>query len=349
MSDAPPIPTVHLDEESLVRTSCRLFRPSQIAHLARPVPWLWHGYLARGSLGLLTGQWKMGKTTLLAALLARMGVGGELAGRRVSPGRAVVITEEGAGLWLQRFARHGIGDWASFAFAPFVHKPLPRQWGYLLADLTDLHREERLDLVVIDPLVMVLPGQEETSAAAMTDALRPVRELAERGPAVLFLHHPRKGPAPGGQGSRGTGALPAFVDFLLELHWAGPPVQENRRRRLLAWSRHEETPRRTLLELSADGTDYTLPVDAADEPADEVQRVLEGLLRASPGLTARELAERWPAGAERPRSRALRGRLRESCDTGRLECHGRGHRHDPYRFRLADDGLEEALVTLPAV
>ena len=49
----------------------------------------------------------------------------------------------------------------------------------------------------------------------MTDALRPLRELADDGPAVLILHHPRKGAAAGGQGSRGTGALPAFVDFLI--------------------------------------------------------------------------------------------------------------------------------------
>src|SRR5206468_12495095 len=90
-----PPPTPADDHESLALTGCRLFRRSEIAHLERPVPWIWHGYLARHSLTLLTGQWKIGKTTLLAALLARMGSGGELAGRPVSPGRAIVITEEG--------------------------------------------------------------------------------------------------------------------------------------------------------------------------------------------------------------------------------------------------------------
>jgi hypothetical protein len=327
------------DGEALELTGCRLYRRSQIAHLERPVPWVWHGYIARQSLTLLTGQWKIGKTSLLAALLARLGAGGGLAGRGVRPGRAVVITEEGTGLWLKRLAKHGIGEAVSFAFAPFVRKPLPRQWGFLLDDLAAVHRRRPIDLVVIDPLAAVLPGREESSAAAMTDALRPVRELAAAGPAVLLLHHPRKGRAPGGQGARGTGVLPAFVDFLLEMHWAGPAGAENRRRRLLAWSRHEETPRRVLLERSAGGTEYAVVPDgpgAADEPADEVGRALEGLLRADPGLTAREAFERWPAGAGRPSPPAVVRRLRSLAEAGRLDRAGRGDRYSPFRYRVAD-------------
>ena len=116
-------------------------------------------------------------------------------------------------MWLKRMRKHGIGDAVSFAFAPFVRKPLPRQWGYLLNDLAGLHRQRPIDLVVMDPLASVLPGKEEASAAAMTDALRPLRELAAAGPGVLLLHHPRKGNALGGQGARGTGALPAEVSI----------------------------------------------------------------------------------------------------------------------------------------
>src|SRR5262245_4077159 len=82
--------------EMLVRTACPLQARSQIAHLDQPVPCVWHGYLAHYSITLLTGQWKVGKTSLLAALPARMGEGGTLAGRTVTAGRAVVVTEEGA-------------------------------------------------------------------------------------------------------------------------------------------------------------------------------------------------------------------------------------------------------------
>ena len=42
--------------------------------------WLWHGFLARANLTLLTGMWKSGKTTLLSLLLSRRKTGGSLAG-----------------------------------------------------------------------------------------------------------------------------------------------------------------------------------------------------------------------------------------------------------------------------
>jgi hypothetical protein len=329
-----PVPPV--DDETLALTGCRLFRRSQVVHLDQPVPWLWHGYLCRSHLTLLTGQWKVGKTTLLAALLARLGAGGELAGRAVRPGRAVVVTEEGVSLWLKRMARHGIGDAVSFAFRPFVRKPLPRQWQFLLDDLAALHDRNRIDLVVLDPLAGLLPGREEASAAAMTDALRPVRALADAGLAVLLLHHPRKGAAPGGQGARGTGALPAFVDCLVEMHWAGPAGADNRRRRLLAWSRHAETPRRLTVALTADGTDYVAVPDEPDGPADEVEQVLLGLLRDPAGRTVREVLGAWPAGADRPPRRTLTGRLWDLVDAGRLVRTGRGIRTSPYRYRVAD-------------
>jgi RecA-family ATPase len=218
----------------LHRTGHFLYRPSEITDTDSPVEWLWDGYLARKHLTLLTGQWKIGKSTLLAALLARLGAGGELAGRRVRPGRAVVFTEENRGLWQRRIARHRLGDWVSFAFEPFSFRPRPEEWYQLTDDLVWLCYQRWVELVAFDSLSSVLPGRGEADAAAMLDLLRSLRAVAGSGPAVLLTHHPRKGPAAGGQSSRGTGALPASVDFTLELHWAGSAAQESRRRRLLA-------------------------------------------------------------------------------------------------------------------
>src|SRR5258707_638906 len=69
------------------------------------VRWLWDGYLAAGKMTLLTSQWKMGKTTLPTVLLAKMKAGGELAGRRVAPGGAAVVTEEPPDYWVERGRR----------------------------------------------------------------------------------------------------------------------------------------------------------------------------------------------------------------------------------------------------
>src|SRR5438552_16781898 len=75
--------------------------------------WLWDGYLARGCVTLLTSQWKSGKTTLLALLLARREAGGELAGLAVAPGRTAVVSEEAALLWEERRQRLGFGPSAA--------------------------------------------------------------------------------------------------------------------------------------------------------------------------------------------------------------------------------------------
>jgi hypothetical protein len=180
--------------------------------------------------------------------------------------------------------------------------------------------------------VAVLPGRQEASAEAMTDVLRPLRNLTVRGPGVLLLHHPRKGTAVGGQGARGTGALPAFADVLVEMHWPGPPAADTRRRRLTAWARHDDTPRRVLLELSADGRDYAVVANDAADAANEFDDLAEAAVRSAPGLTVRDVVERWPAGLGSGSERAVFRRLDRLTASGRLRRTGGGHRGSPYRY-----------------
>src|SRR5262245_5142908 len=104
LDSAPEAPAA-APRESLEKICFPLFRPADLTKGSHEVDWLWHGYLARGQITLLTGQWKIGKTALLAALLARLGAGGALAGRDVRAGRAIVVTEEGSALWLGRCLR----------------------------------------------------------------------------------------------------------------------------------------------------------------------------------------------------------------------------------------------------
>src|SRR5262249_13169154 len=154
---------------------------------------------APGQITLLAGQWKIGKTALLAALLARLGAGGPLAGRHVRPGRAVVVSEEGASLWTGRCPR--------FAQIPSSNTQIPNN----IQPSTGRHRE--------------------LASALDFDGWR--LELLWRlliGVWILFQ----------------SGALAAFVDILIEMHWYAAPDEPDRRRRLLAWSRHDATPRQLL-------------------------------------------------------------------------------------------------------
>src|SRR5438477_9091261 len=96
-----------------------------------PVDWLWHGYLARGNLTLLTSLWKAGKTTLLAGLLQRLGTGDAFLDRPCAEARAVVVSEESRELWAERLRTIRIGAHARLLPRPFLTRPTPAAWNEL--------------------------------------------------------------------------------------------------------------------------------------------------------------------------------------------------------------------------
>jgi hypothetical protein len=168
--------------------------------------WLWQGYLAPGNVTLLTSQWKSGKTTLAAVLLARPKTGGLLAGLPLRPGRAVIVSEESAVHWVGRSRKLDFGEHICWLCRPFRGKPQRDEWMALMEYLAGLAQDRRLDLVVIDPLASFLPGNSENNATTMLEALLPLQRLTALGLCVLVLHHPRKGEAAPGQAARGSGA-----------------------------------------------------------------------------------------------------------------------------------------------
>ncbi len=224
--------------------------------VSAPLVWPWQGYLAAGNVTLLTSQWKSGKTTLVAVLLAKMANGGELAGLPVLPGNALVISEESHFNWHQRNQKLHMGDHVSFLCRPFSKKPSREDWSDLVSGLVSVHEKETLNLVVIDPLVNFLPGHGENNADSLMASLLALQALTKRGVSILILHHPRKGELRAGQAARGSGVLGGYVDILLEMSWYSRPTDPDRRRVIEAYSRHEQTPRRLVIELTAEGTNY---------------------------------------------------------------------------------------------
>src|SRR5262249_31229732 len=127
-----------------------------------------------------------------------------------------------------------------------------------LIDTAAALRHRGSDLVVIDSLPSFLPAHSENSAGALLECLTPLQRLTTAGMSVLLPHHPRKGKTVAGQAPRGSGALPSFVDVIIEMAHYTHPDDLDHRRRLLAYSRHDDTPRHLLVELTADGTDYVV-------------------------------------------------------------------------------------------
>src|SRR5262249_23124447 len=154
---------------------------------------------------------------------ARLGQGGQLAGLTVAPGRAAVLSEESRDDWDTRCKRLQIGEYVRFFCRPFPTKPTLAQWQTMIAAMLMLKRQERVDLLVIDPLAVFNPGTNENTAEAMLECLIPLRELTSLGLAVLILHHPSKGNQLAGQAARGSGALASYVDILIEKSWFREP------------------------------------------------------------------------------------------------------------------------------
>ena len=253
-----------------------------------PWHWLWHGYLASRRLTLLTSQWKVGKTTLAAILLARMRAGGELAGLRVEPAKVVIVTEEDESDWDDRCARLDLNSHVMWMCRPFAGPPTLDDWLALVDKLRWLRQEHGADLVLLDPLAELLPARAEHDTAKMLSALRPLRALAQTGLAILMLHHPRKHHCADGQAARGVGALSAFADILIEMTWYQRGVDLDRRRRLQAYSRRPETTPQLIIELNADATDYLAHGNEEQETfQEEWKKVLQVLAPANTKLLAR--------------------------------------------------------------
>src|SRR5262249_54952650 len=142
----------------------------------------------------------------------------------------------------------------------------------------------------------------ENSASAIMECLRPLRDLTKAGISVLLLHHPKKGPTVPGQAARGSGALPSQVDIVAEMSWHTKIDTEDRRRWLRSYSRYDETRRLLILELNAEGTDYLVADPektgtAEGEYWDVLCMVLDDAIER---LTRREILRQWPEDFQKP-------------------------------------------------
>lgn len=312
-------------------------RPGELANADQAsASWLWQGYLAPGKLSALISPPKSGKTTLLSHLLARLEQGGKLAGLSIAPGRAVVVSEEATADWDARCRRLAIGPNIRFVCRPFQGaRPREEQWFALIAGLESLHRQEPIDLVVLDALAALLPGYAETCGPKLLDCLMPVQALAAQGPAVWLLHHPAKGRRADGQAARGSGALLGFADIVMEMSCCRRARSRDRRRRICAYSRYIETPRNLIIELADDGSDYLVRTDEAGIPLVGAWPALEELLSgAMEKLTLQDILSRWPADTDTPNRTTLTRWLKRAANQGLVCRSGAGANGDAYRYWL---------------
>ena len=294
--------------------------------------WMWHGYVARQSITALIGLWKSGKTTLGAHLIAAIANGGGTVGTAVSGGSVLVVSEEPAAIWHERCAGLDINVGVSFILRPFKGRPTMATWYELIDELAAHAKAGRADLVVLDPWQSLNPCENENDAAEMMAALSPLHRVTEAGAGVLLLHHPRKGDGSEGQASRGSGALPGFVDVLAEFRRHNPEQADDTRRVLKAYSRYSETPAELVLDLTDDGYVAVGTRTEATE-ADRLDVIEQMLHAADKPLTPDAVFENWTdPDMPRPCKRSIRYAMNKGFQDDKWDRTGSGRRSDPYRY-----------------
>ncbi len=193
-----------------------------------PTPWAWDGVLMARALNLLIALPKIGKTSLLLAMLAAWSRNDPAFLDRTLHGPCppvlIVGTDQPEGDWARMLAQVGLLPDGRLAW-PIVglfHAGRPLHLDHEgIERIAAVAREHPGLLLIVDSLsaCTVGLGIEETSA----EIAEPVRDLMEAvapyGTTSVVIHHSNKGRAGEGaaMASRGSTALPAVASQIIKL------------------------------------------------------------------------------------------------------------------------------------
>ncbi len=305
---------------------------SQLRQQDLNTAWLWRGYLSKGSLTLFSALWKAGKTTLLANLLKAFSTtGGGFCGQIVLPSRVLYVTEESEGRWAGRVEALGLRDNIEFMVRPFKSRPDWPTWEAFCKHLAGLITHRPFDLLVIDALSNIWPVRDENDAPQVQSALMPLQTAVGEQCAGCLVHHNRKSDGDEATAPRGSGAMMAFVDTILELRRYAPKEPKDRRRVLRGYGRYDETPEEVVVELTEEGGYQVHGTKSETGEKDILSTLIKILPHSPPGWTVKEIEQQWPSDHS-PRHQRLLDTLHHGSDSCVWRCEGEGTRGNPYRY-----------------
>lgn len=209
--------------------------------------WILEDLLAAGSLGCIAAKPKVGKTTLVYEFAVKVANGQPFLGRKTKQGAVLILAMEEHRREVKRRLRN-LGadqlDRIHMHAGPLTDSP---DTLYALQRYIDQHK---IVLVVFDTLNAFWSVSDENDAGSVTQAVKPLLQLArETEAAVLLIHHARKSEGEYGDEIRGSGALFSLLDVALILKRHEVETQ----RKLVTISRFAEAPPELLLELREHG------------------------------------------------------------------------------------------------
>ena len=162
---------------------------------AKPIDWLWPGWLPKGMLTLLGGYAGDGKSTLTMSLAAAFSTGGALPDGATAPVTNTLLLaaeDDLAHVVKPRLQVHGANMSRIVSLQGIQQGEISRQFT-LRGDLSLLKQlviENEIGLVVIDPLSSYLANGDRNSEGDVRDTLQPLVQLMEQtGVAVLGIMH----------------------------------------------------------------------------------------------------------------------------------------------------------------
>ena len=218
-----------------------LLRPGDRIDMT-PEPWAWQGLILRGCLNLLVALPKVGKSSLLLALISAWHYGAEtFLGQPLHgpcPPVLLIGTDQGQADWGRMLHAAGLVDDAGRILSPIVGLAHAGQPVHLDAAGIDTIAEAAQQnpglVVVVDSIQATCTaplGLKEESPEIAMPLADLMEQLEPHGATVVAIHHASKGRAGDGPAaaSRGSTALPALASQLLKLEKASEAKEDHRR------------------------------------------------------------------------------------------------------------------------
>lgn len=296
------------------------FHPQEVKELLNQteeeISWLWEPYIPQGSLILLAGAPKVGKSTWVYHLATSVAKGTPFLDSPTTSCPVLILALEER----EQDVRRRLASLTEPDVPLHVHSGLLAM--ERLGKVEDFVATKGVGLVVVDTLGKLWQVADENDAAQVEEAIKPFLQLARStGAAVVLIHHLRKTSGEEGMDIRGSTALFASVDNALILKRYG---QGEKERLLEAIGRYGFS--REVICL--DGVGYVKLGSEGEVERSIHKRLIMEWLTDEP-QEASYFAEKIGLSPS-----VVRSVLKRLVDEGEASRIGSGKKGDPYRYTL---------------
>jgi hypothetical protein len=227
------------------------------------IDWQIENLAAVGVVTEIDGPLKTaGKTTFIAHAVSKKLGGQNFLGGRTKAGPVVWLTEEGWASFQEPIREAGLLD-RDDLYILCREDAIGVPWAEVARQARELTLSVGAKLLIGDTLSSLagLRGEDENSAGAAMEAIRPIQEIAAAGVAVLVTRHERRAGGEVGESGRGSTAFSGAVDMIFRLTRLGGQGRDTMRQ-LDYIGRIRNVPATRIIELIEDG--YILVGSASD-------------------------------------------------------------------------------------